>query len=437
MLPTMLIGFLVFLLFFLIVLYERARSRELKMRLAQITRIQNETDPSAAVEALRQEVTGIDVAIKELRRRMASLTEDLAPQLERLVELQQKVEADLGYSVQNQGQLGQQAKETFQQLAQQMAQLRGLEGMSRADLIYLQEQLAAQKQDLDSARAAMERIPVLLGEEQRRWTGELELLVQKQLAEELPERLDARFQDFEQAIQRHMLLSQDNRLAVAIDFENYFIQLASSGLKIDPMDAFVRYLTNPDVADGRERLWLIKSLVVYTNGSRWKSYRKQWNRGKHEPEILRREAENHLDQLIHNGFRVVQTEANVDVQLAFEILEMVERGRIDRLVLVANDNTYTALVAMLVKRGVFVTGINVSGGMGGDLRGIYKDCGLKRMDLNTNDARCQEFLKKVEKKGDPKTRKDQPEKIAQAKEASPGPPAPVEQKTDSAPPKPK
>ncbi|MGF1581659.1 MAG: NYN domain-containing protein [Gemmataceae bacterium] len=235
-------------------------------------------------------------------------------------------------------------------------------------------------------QTGLTRVQSSLQETQTKWDGVYEVVSDKldDHITYLKERLEEQVKVFK----KELRLSQDNRLAVAIDFENYYLGLAQQHFKIDPVSDFVKFLANPTVSsEAEERSWIIKSMILYTNQARWKGkwYRATRRGGRNkETQILRRDAQAHLDELQMNGFQVVYTEANVDVQLAFEILELVEKGGIDRLVLVANDNTYAALVALLTKRGVSVNGVGIGPLMGGELARMYKQSGAPAERIDTD-----------------------------------------------------
>ncbi len=224
-----------------------------------------------------------------------------------------------------------------------------------------------------------------LQETQRKWDGVYEVVSDK--LDDHVNYLKERLQEQLKAFKKELQLSQDNRLAVAIDFENYYLGLAQQRFQIDPVEDFVKFLINPKVSsEVEERSWIVKSMILYTNQARWKGkwYRaaRRGSRNK-ETQILAKDAKAHRDALQDHGFRVVLTEANVDVQLAFEVLELVEKGGIDRLVLVANDNTYAALVALLTKRGVSVNGVGIGPLMGGELTRMYTQSGAPPEKIDT------------------------------------------------------
>jgi hypothetical protein len=67
--------------------------------------------------------------------------------------------------------------------------------------------------------------------------------------------------------------NQNNRLAIAIDFENYFCSFTNNGKMIwdvKNFDELMNFLITPHDPKGYSRNWNITSKVVYTNRSRWR-----------------------------------------------------------------------------------------------------------------------------------------------------------------------
>lgn len=252
-------------------------------------------------------------------------------------------------------------------------------------------------------------------EEERQLTEKQLSTLQDQMVEKLQEdakKWESLPADLQEIVSHELALSQDNRLAVVIDFENFLLSLTEKHLEVASIEGFVQWLTHPDVGDGRQRRWVERSLVIHVNRTRLFDYGKYWHRNH---SITREQARRLLGEFEQHNFRVVHSQGNVDVPLAMESLELIAHGRIDCLVLVANDNTYAALVDRVAQRGTQVIGVNVGGGMGRDLEAAYSRCGFPKMNLVASKA-TDGFLARVstEKSGSDKQSSKKKEKAPKA-----------------------
>ncbi len=169
---------------------------------------------------------------------------------------------------------------------------------------------------------------------------------------------------------------QKKKIAVFVDFENFFISLWDKELEIFDYEMFKEGLVDPE----SQHSYIVDRIVFFTNKSRWQRkefYDKKKNISQKEANIIK-------DALKANGCRIIETDSNIDVPLSLMVITTAQKGEIKHFSLVANDGTYAGLLKELSNMGCTVYGI-LLGEVSGDLVACYKKLGYHRYHLKSRE----------------------------------------------------
>lgn len=320
------------------------------------------------------EIDSVGRSLDECRSRIASLSADTHAIIESLRHQSQHLHTLAGAS--------QSAEKTAPDVVREAAEMAARQAAETAASTASNAVREAAKSITEETVAAIvARQAEAFSELQAAWTAELQSHL-RMLAEKSGDLLE-HISTIEHSVAQFptdRLLTQDNRLAIVIDFENYLMTLHKRAWHIDDVAAFVRFLCHPRVRPDHRKHWAVCSRLIYTNESRWKG--KEYVRGLNHPQ-----AEEHLEKFKACGFRVVRTRANADVRLAMETVALADSNRVNHVVLVANDGAYLELAEQLVQRGVLVTGVGVGNEMSSVLQRYLED-DLQYACMNIAPGEC-------------------------------------------------
>jgi uncharacterized LabA/DUF88 family protein len=155
------------------------------------------------------------------------------------------------------------------------------------------------------------------------------------------------------------------RLAVFIDFENYFFGLQKISEAIDTQ-ALVEFLKNPD----ENQSWIFERGILFTNRSRWNG-----NYYDRDKDIKAEVAESHLQKWNDLGFCTHIVDGNVDSQISLTAITLLENRRVDGIVVLGGDSGYTALAQKIFDKGAQIIGVQI-GNNSYEMRKRFKELGF-------------------------------------------------------------